>query len=124
MLPGQVVQVGALAAPTATAGVTDLDGAVAASSVALDPLDLVTAAPFGPAPLGAHAVPRQAVAANGLRFDPTPARRSTRCSCSPRSSCAASSARPSRRSSCTRRRCAAWRSTSSRSRSCWYSRRW
>ena len=72
VLPGQVVQVGAVAAPiAATAGVADLDdGATTFERVALDPVDLVTAAPFGPAPLGAHAIPRQAVVANGLRFDP------------------------------------------------------
>ena len=51
VLPGQVVQVGALAAPDRH-GRRDLDDAVASlERVALDPLDLVTAAPFGPAPL-------------------------------------------------------------------------
>ena len=71
VLPGQVVQVGAVAASTAaTTGVADVDELVPTfERVALDPLDLVSVAPFGPAPLGAHAIPRQAFAANGLRFD-------------------------------------------------------
>lgn len=73
-LPGRVVQVGASAAPVAvTDELADIDAAIEAldtiEPVELDPLDLVTGAPFGAVALGAHAVPRHAWATNGLRFD-------------------------------------------------------
>jgi SAM-dependent methyltransferase len=69
--PGRVVQVAAVSASTsATSGVEDVDSMVGRlESVAQDPLDLVSTAPFGAICLDTYAVPRQACDTNGLRFE-------------------------------------------------------
>lgn len=69
-LPGRVVQLGArMASLTGTDDVESVDELVdRLEPVELDPLDLVSTAPFGAVTLDAHAIPRQAWASNGLRF--------------------------------------------------------
>ena len=72
-LPGRVVQHGAAAAPAATLAecrsVPFADVAAGREPLALEPLDLATTVPFGTLVLAAHAVPREACATNGLRFE-------------------------------------------------------
>jgi SAM-dependent methyltransferase len=74
-LPGRVVQLGAVVAPSEAWG-DDYENVVLDDVVEqlepidLDPLDLVGSSPFGSVSLEAHAVPRQVWATNGLRFDP------------------------------------------------------
>jgi hypothetical protein len=69
-MPGRVVQLGVRSASQADlAGVAEIDDVVGKlEAVPLDPLDLVTGAPFGPVALDGHAVPRQAWAVDGLHF--------------------------------------------------------
>lgn len=70
-MPTRVVQVGLAAAPlAATEGVEDVtDRLDSFEPIDLDPLDLVTGAPFGSVALDAHAIPRHAWAVDGLRFE-------------------------------------------------------
>jgi SAM-dependent methyltransferase len=73
-LPGRVVQSGAAAAPAAALAGRRDDGFDAVRAevepLALEPLDLATTVAFGPLVVGAHAVPREACATDGLRFHP------------------------------------------------------
>ena len=67
LLPARVVQ--AAAFQHASAGPSTFeDLAATATTVDIDPLDLVSARPFGSVVLAAHAVPREACATTGLRF--------------------------------------------------------
>jgi SAM-dependent methyltransferase len=73
-LPSRVVQSGVAAAPATALAKRrgDAFDAVAADhdQLALEPLDLATTVPFGPLVVAAHAVPREACATDGLRFEP------------------------------------------------------
>lgn len=73
-LPSRVVQSGAAAAPATALSQRRGDPfetiAAACEPLALEPLDLASSVPFGPVVLAAHAVPREACATGGLRFQP------------------------------------------------------
>jgi 2-polyprenyl-3-methyl-5-hydroxy-6-metoxy-1,4-benzoquinol methylase len=74
-MPSRVAQVGAVQIehPRPGGEVRSYPHLVeSATPVDLDPLDLVTAQPFGSVVLAAHAVPREACVTTGVRFPPEP----------------------------------------------------